>query len=138
MKRAILPLALVTLGVVLLGWLMWTAFGGQRADVAVARSFLSHVAASEFDAADALMTPALQARLGAGGLQRAFGQIEPWERSRFRSRTSNGFGDTRTTRLLGFGTTPSGCTSDLATSPVNGAIDAFSVNPLCPATDLDV
>lgn len=137
MKRAILPLSLVTLGVCLFGWLIWTAFESQRADVAVARSFLTHIAAAEYDEAQALMTPALMAQAGPDTLTFGFGTIEPWERIRFTSRQSNNTGDLRRTDLSGRGITVTGCESTLRMRLVNGLIDAFDVTPLCPATGVD-
>ncbi len=137
MKRAILPVSLGLAGLALTVWLFWGLFANQRADVAVARSFLTHIAASEFDEANTLISSALDAQLGAAGLQGMFGAIEPWEALRFRSRDSNGIGEDRTTVLRGTGSTPSGCASILQITLIGGLIDAFSINPLCPATVTD-
>ncbi|MBL4627597.1 MAG: hypothetical protein JKY00_06075 [Roseicyclus sp.] len=138
MRRAILPVSLTLAGFFLMGWLFWGAFEAQRQDVAVARAFLTHLAAEEHPQATALMTPALSDRVGPGGLARFFGQIEPWDHIGFSSRSSRGGGDdARITELHGTGDAASGCESGLAIRLIDGLIDAFDVTPLCPRVATD-
>lgn len=137
MKRAILPVSLGLAGLAATGALMWWAFESQREDVAVARAFLTHIAAEEHAEARALMTPALATRLADGGLARMFGQIEPWDHIGFSSRSSNSAGGMRRTELYGTGEAISGCESGLIVELRNGLIDSFNVTPLCPRADVE-
>ena len=137
-RRAIVPISIVTAALIPFGWLMWMAFEGQREDVATARAFLTHVATGQHAEAEALMSPTLSQRLGTGGLQRVFGQIEPWDHIGFSSRDTQSGGSARATSLYGVGETVSGCESVLRVELIGGLIDAFNVTPLCPRTDTDV
>lgn len=136
-RRAIVP---VTLGLGSLAafiWMAWAMFDSQREDVVVARAFLTHIATEQHTQAIALMTPALVDEIGPQGLQRRFGQIEPWDHIGFSSRNTNGTGDVRTTELFGVGEAVSGCESVLRIQMVNGLIQAFDVSPLCPRVGTD-
>ncbi|GAB5448784.1 hypothetical protein [Gymnodinialimonas sp.] len=137
-RRAVVPITLGLGSLALLGWLFWSVFEGQREDVATARAFLTHIAAEQHTQARALMTPALAQQIGAGGLNRIFGQIEPWDHIGFSSRSSNGAGPARITDLLGVGDTVSGCESVLSIQLIGGQVDAFNVTPLCPRAGTDV
>ena len=137
MRRAILPVSLGLGGLALTVWLVWTLFAGQREDVAIARSFLTLIAEADHAAAEALMTPALSARVGPRGLSELFGQIEPWDHIGFRSRDTNGGGSARRTELFGTGEAQSGCESALTIRMIGGLIDAFNVTPLCLRTRID-
>lgn len=137
MRRALLPVTLSLAGLALIVWFVWGLFEAQRGDVAIARAFLTHVAAGETEAAAALMTPALAGVLGPRGLSDRFAQIEPWEHIGFSSRRSNRTGDMRRTDLIGTGTAISGCESALRMTLLGGQVDAFNVTPLCTAGDAE-
>lgn len=138
LRRAIVPISLVLVAVAAMGVLGWKAFEGQREDVAIARAFLTHVAAEEFGEAQDLMTAALIQRVGPSGLRRLFGQIEQWDHIGFSSRSTNGFGDIRSTELYGVGETVSGCESELHINLRNSRIQAFDVTSLCPRNGTDI
>ncbi len=131
MHKAVVPVTLCLGALALLGWGFWSLFASQREDVATARTFLTHIAAQDLDQATALMTPALQGRLSADGLEHAFGGIEPWGHISFSSRNTNGISEFRQTQLYGSGDTPSGCASGLDVILINGLIEAFTISPLC-------
>lgn len=136
MRRAILPVSLGLAGLALSVWLVWMIFESQRQDVAIARAFLTHVAAQELTQAGDLMTPALATRIGPRGLQPLFGEIEAWDHIGFSSRSTNTAQGVRRTELRGTGTALSGCESLLRMVLVDGLVDAFNVTPLCPAADV--
>ncbi|MEX3016514.1 hypothetical protein [Gymnodinialimonas hymeniacidonis] len=138
MKKAILPITLGLAGLGLTVWLFWWAFESQREDVAVARAFLTHIAAEEYDQAQTLLTPLLASRLSPTALDRQFGRIEPWERLRFGERSSNSSSDGRRTQIWGLGITVSGCESELFVRLQDGLIDEYNVTPLCPMIGEDV
>lgn len=137
-RRAIVPVSLGLGSLVALTWLFWTAFEGQREDVATARAFLTHIAAEQHAEARALMTPALAQQIGPGGLRHIFGQIEPWDHIGFSSRHSNGAGPARITDLFGVGDAASGCESVLTVQLNGGRIDGFNVTPLCPLAGTEI
>ena len=132
MRKAILPVSLGLFGLALTAWFMWWIFEGQREDVAIARAFLTHVAAEEYTDARALMTQPLAVRIPSAALSQQFGQIEPWHRLRFGQRSSQSFGEGRETELWGRGIAVSGCESDLYIRMRSGLIDQYEVTPLCP------
>lgn len=136
MRHAILPVSLGLAGLAITAAFMWWIFAGQREDVAVARAFLSHIAAEEHSRARALLSPALAAQLPADMLEREFGTIEAWDRLRFGRRNTQSFGEGRETELHGTGTTGSGCRSTLFLRLSGGLIDAFDITPLCPRPEL--
>lgn len=138
MRKAILPISLGLGGLALTVWLFWGLFATQRADVAVARNFLTQVAAADYGAAQGLMTPALADRAGPVVLSGMFNRIEPWERIRFSSRRSHSSGGSYITDLVGRGITASGCESALAMTLIDGLVDAFNVTPLCPLSGEEV
>lgn len=137
-RRAVVPVTLGLGSLAALIWLAWTLFEGQREDVVITRAFLTHIAAEEFDQANALMTQALLSDLGPGGLSRTFGQIEPWDHIGFTSRNTNGAGEMRITELFGVGDAVSGCESVLRIQLISGLIESFDVTPLCPRAGTDV
>ncbi|WP_341862576.1 hypothetical protein [Gymnodinialimonas sp. 57CJ19] len=137
-RRAIVPISLALVAVAAMGALGWKAFEGQREDVAIARAFLTHIAAEQYGEAEDLMTAALIQRVGPGGLRRLFSPIEPWDHIGFSSRSTNGFGDTRSTELYGVGEAVSGCESELQINLRNSRIQAFDITPLCPRNGTDI
>lgn len=137
MHRAILPVTLGLGGLALTIWGAWAIFATQREDVAITRDFLTYVADQDHAQAYDLMTPALQDRLGVGGLQRVFGDIEQWDHIGFSSRTTNGLSEFRQTQLFGSAEAVSGCESGLEFILINGLIESFSVTPLCHLAGTD-
>lgn len=137
MHRAILPVTLGLGGLALTIGGAWAIFATQREDVGIARSFLTHIAAQDHEQARALMTPALQNRLRGMGLERTFGEIEPWDHIGFSSRTTNGLSEHRQTQLYGSGEAQSGCESGLDILLINGLVEAFTVSPLCHLAGTD-
>lgn len=131
LRPAIVPVSLGLGGLALMTIPFWGLFENQREDVALARAFLTHIAANERTEANALMAPALADQIGVGGLERLFGQIEPWDHIGFSSRNTNGIGEMRTTELYGVGEALSGCESALHIQIVNGLIHSFNVTPVC-------
>lgn len=138
MHNGVVPVTLGLGALALVAWGFWSLFATQREDVAIARTFLTHIAAEDHAQATAMMTPALQDRLGTSGLPRLFGEIEPWDHIGFSSRSTNGFSEFRQTQLYGRGEAPSGCESGLDILMINGLVEAFSVLPLCPRTGTDI
>ena len=133
MKRAILPISLTLLGLGPFVAFFWFMFSTQRDDVATARAFLTHLAAQDYRAAQALMTPELAAQVTAQDLARSIGPLQPWERIGFSSRSTEGFGTARTTDLIGFGRAQGDCGSPLSLRLRGGLVDAFNLQTLCPA-----
>ncbi len=137
MRKAILPITLGLAGLGVTAWFFWWAFESQRADVAVARSFLNHVAAEEFTQAQTLLSPLLASQMPRTALGQQFGRIEPWNSLSFRNRSSNSSSDGRQTELWGTGTAVSGCESELYIRLRDGLIDEYNITPLCPMIGQD-
>lgn len=119
----IIVLVVAALGAIMFGSIMYFTASERE----VARGFLINATSGNFDAARAVMHPALLEDVADPGLERMFGDAQPYSDVSFANiQTSGG-----RTSLSGTAKTADGCASAIDFELIEDILVSFNISPLC-------